>query len=333
MTESSEGVRKGFSKRRFLRAAGAAAVGAGVLALGYESIRNTETRIDFSTPGADYRFLGGIHGDEDLGKLNLVNHLRESDVPSDTTIFEIESGTLDYLNPQIFPKLGKVYYGAGEVVDFFREPLKVLTDQKLPMVLTDIPPSNIDPEFLVTIGFAASGIGLALMQRKEKNPSRRKFMLGGAFSLLLGGTLRTTSGNILSFLQRSMSEPWAQKAAKLNHWSELAKPDDLPITFRNSIIAAKNLGLEIQAPVNSQTQRAKKLLLYGSGHMALPEYIKGGKQAVLDYLSLYPKPFIDKTFGLDNPHLYTSAILTPNENHEIETKTVEDKDLKNIFTK
>jgi len=335
MPESSEVPKKGITKRRFLETAGATAVGAGVLALvlalGYESMKHTETEIDFSTLGADYRFLGGTHGNEDWGKFNLVNLLRGSDVPSDTTIFEIESGTLDYLNPQIFPELGKVYYGAGEVVDFLREPLKVLTDRKLPMVLTDIPPPSVDPEFLVTIGFTASGIGLALMQRKEKDLTRRKFMLGGAFSFLWGGTLRTVSGDILSFLQRSMSEPWAQKAAKLNHWAELAKPDDLAIIFRNSIIAAKNLGLETQAPVNPQSQKAKKLLLYGSGHMALPEYMKGGKQAILDYLALYPKVFIDKTFGLDNPHLHTSAILTPEGSGEIKIETIEDKDLKAIF--
>lgn len=331
MTESSEVVRKGLSKRGFLKAAGAAALGGGIIALGYESLRHTETKIDFSTANADYRFLGGTHGDEDLGKLNLTNFLKKSDVPDDTTVFEIETGTLPYLRQDVLQILGKLYTFVREF-DFWKEPIQVLTDRKLPMVLADIPPSNLDPKFIVNFSLVFPGISLAFLQRREKNPTRRKFMIGGALSLLGGVAVRTFSGEIFGFLQRSLSEPWAQKAAKLNHWVELSKPDDLPRTFRNSIIAAKNLGLEPQFPVSTQTQRPTMLMMYGSGHLALPEYMKGGKQAILDYLSLYPKAFIDKTFGLDNPHLYTSAILTPMENNKIGVETVEDRDLKDIFT-
>lgn len=331
MTESSEGARKGLSKRRFLKAAGAAALGVGILAAGYESLKYSEVRIDFSTPDADYFFLGGSHGNQDLGKLDVITSLRESDVPDDTTVFEIETGTFPYLGLQTLPMLGKLYTYVRNI-DFWQEPVRLLTDKKLPLVLTDIPSTSVNPESITTImGAFAPSLGLALMRVKEKSLTRRKFMLGGAFSFLGLGSARLYSGEILGFLQRSLSEPWAQKAAKLHHWIELSKPEDLVTTFRNSINSAKTLGLEPRFPINPQTHRAKMLMIYGSGHLVLPEYMKGGKQVILDYLSLYPKTFIDKTFGLDNPHLYTSAILTPEQNGNIKVKTIEDKDLKAIF--
>lgn len=331
MAESSETPRKGITKRTLLKGAGAAALGAGIVALGYESMRNTETKIDFSTPGSDYRLISGTHGADEMGRWDLVNPLRGTDVPKDTTVFEIETGAFPYLDPEILPNLGRLYAIARDI-DFFKEPAEMLTDKGLPMVLVDSPSPKFNPSSMIDIGVVASATGLVLLQRREAKPSRRKFMLAGAGALLAPVLGRNYSGEILKYLQRSLSEPWAQKAAKLNHWVELSKPDDLATTFRNCLIAAKNLGLESKLPTNSQTNRPKMLMMYGAWHNALPEYMKGGKQAILDYLSLYPKPFVDKTFGLDNPHLYTSAILTPNGNGEVSVQTVEDQDLKAIFT-
>jgi hypothetical protein len=331
MAESSEGVSKGITKRRFLKATAAAAVGVGVVALGYEANKHTETKIDFSTDSVDYRFLGGSHGSDYLRQFDIINPLSALDVPADTTVFQMETGTFPYLDPEYSSKMNKVYEFVSED-PFFKGPGQLLSDKKVPMILTDIPASLLDPELATTIlGSLAPGIGLFLMGRKEKNPTRRKFLLGGALAFLSFGGTRVTSGDVLAHLQRASSEPWAQKIAKLNHQVELSKPDDLLRTFRNCIISAKTLGLESRLPVNPETSRARSLLLYGSAHLVLPEYIKGGKQSILEYLSLYPKSFIDKTFGLDNPHLYTSAILTPNVNGEVKVESLEDKDLKSIF--
>lgn len=331
MSESSEIPKKVITKRKLLMGVGAVALGAGIVATGYESMKNTETKIDFSTPSTDYRLLAGTHGNDSMGQWNLVNPLKKSDVPSDTTVFEIETGDLPYLSSEAFPILDRVYTEVAGNVDFFQEPVRLLTERKVPMVLTDIPSTKLNPSLMVDLGFTAAGISLALLQRRETSLTRRKLMLGGALSLLGPVIARNYSGAILNYLQRSLLEPWAQKAAKLNRWVELSNPDDLTKTFRNCIIAAKNLGLEPQFPTSPHTNRPKMLMMYGSGHIVLPEYMKGSKQAILDYLAFYPKPFIDKTFGLDNPHLYTSVVLTPRENGEVRVETVEDKDLKAVF--
>jgi hypothetical protein len=331
MGESSETPKRGITRGTLLKGAGATALGVGIVAVGYESLKHTETKIDFSTHGADYRLLSGTHGSDDMGPWDVVNPLRKSDVPDDTTVFEIETGTFPYLDKKIFPNLGKLYAIAGDI-DFFNEPAQLLTDKRLPMVLVDSPAPKFNPSSIIDLGIVTSAAGLAVLQRREKKPSRRNFMLAGAGALLAPVIARDYSEEILKYLQRSLSEPWAQRAAKLNRWVELAKPDDLFHTFRNSLIAAKNLGLEPQLATNPQTGRPKMLMMYGSGHIALPEYMKGGKQTILNYLSLYPKVFIDKTFGLDNPHLYTSAILTPDEHGEVRVQTVEDTDLKAVFT-
>ncbi len=142
--------------------------------------------------------------------------------------------------------------------------------------------------------------------------------------------IRISSDLLLTYLHSQASQPWAQRIAQINHFVELSKPDSLLVSFRNAIIATKNLGLEESFPKNAQMGKPKALLIFGSGHWGIPEYIKAGKQTLVDYLALYPRPFINHFFGKNNPHLYTSVIITP-ANNDFNVEKIEDQDLKKIF--
>lgn len=334
MTEpTSELSEKGSIRRKLLLAAEGTALGVGIFGLGYEAMRQRtrqETIIDFSTDNADYRFLGGAHGA--VGRpdsLNMLTVLRREMLPDDTTFFELETGTLPYLSPEVFPLLDRVYTKASSM-DFLQEVMPALTEKQLPLILTDAPPVGVDPVFVTNLGGMAVLLAIGLGARMDQNLTRRKFFqLGAATGMnLLAG--RAISKEALAYLHSCAQEPWAQKLAEINHYIELATPESLLITFRNSLISAKTLGLEEGFPKNPDTNKAKGVLIYGSGHWGIPEYMKSGQQTIADYLSLYPKPFIEKFFGKDNPYLYTSVIITP-EGDGFKTDKVENPGLKAIF--
>ncbi len=330
-TELSE---KGLARRKFVLAAGATALGVGLFGLGYEAMRQQarqETVIDFSTENADYRFLGGAHGAVDRpDSLNMLTVLRREMVPDDATFFELETGTLPYLSPEAFPLLDRVYTKTSSI-DFLQEVIPALTEKQLPLILTDAPPVGIDPVFVTNLGGMSVLLAIGLGARIDHSLTRRKFLqLGAATGMgLLAG--RMWSAEVLKYLHSCAQEPWAQKLAQVNHYIELSTPESLLVTFRNSLISAKTLGLEERLPKNPATDKSKGVLIYGSGHWGIPEYMKSGQQTIVDYLSLYPKPFIEKFFGQANPHLYTSVTITP-EGDSFNIQKVENTALKAIFT-
>lgn len=331
---TSELSEKGVFRRRLLKGAGAAALGVGLFGLGYEAMRQgsqQETIRDFSTDGVDYRFLGGAHGNKDYGHLNLTTSFRRESIPEGTTVFELETGDLDYLSPDIYSRISRLYtHGpTAEPYAAIKDVFLALTERKLPLVVTDVP-VEVDPEMFTLMGGLSIGAAIGLAARKDANLTRRKFLQGGTgvFLGLLG--TRGVSDHIATYLRSCANEEWAQTIAQINHNIELSKPDSLVLTFRNALNAAKTLGLEDHFPRNKDTHRPKPLLVYGSGHWGMPEYIQSGQQTIIDYLSLYPKPFIEKFFGKDNPHLYTSVIITP-ENDGFKTEKVENPGLKALF--
>ena len=333
MAESPDNVDKGVVRRRILKGAGLIVVGAAVFGLGREGLvqrSKQDTVRDFSSDDADYRFLGGAHGMVDENHpLNVVTILRKEMIPDDATFFELETGTLDYLSPEVYLILDRVYTRTSSI-DFLQEVIPALTEKTLPLVITDVPTPRLDPKFLTDMGgVLIATIGL-VASRKDPNLTRRKFVLGGLAVGLWSIVARGLAGELAAYLHSVAQEPWAKRIAEANHYIELSQPESLPLTFRNAVNAAKTLGLENRFPKSSETNRPKGVLLYGSGHWGMPEYFETGKKDLLDYLSLYPKPFIERCFGATNPHLYTSVVITP-EGEGFKKEKIEDLDLKKIF--
>lgn len=326
-----EGNKKRLLTRRKAITAGAGVAVTGVIgALALEHVRNYEPRIDFSTDTVDYHFIGGAHGSSDPIRQGIVTPLKAKDVPEDTTNYQMEGGMLPYLETWVLDRMDKVYQILRED-DFFTEAGKVLQDKGLPMIFTDLPPHYTEATAALSAGISAiPGVILHALGKREKTHTRRQMLLGVATGAYLLGGSRIMSGEILGTLSAAANEPWAQKIAKANHLVELSKPESLLITFRNSVIAAKSLGLEAHLPPNPQTNRPKSLLIYGSAHWGIPEYILSGKQTILEYLSLYPKYIIEKAFGVPNPHLTTSLVVTPGQDG-LQLKQVVDPDLERLF--
>lgn len=329
---TSELSEKGKSRRSVLKGVGAAALSIGLFGLNSELIRRQteqETIIDFSTDGADYRFLGGAHGAINRpDNFNAVTVLRKEGIPDDATFWELEF-PIPYLSQEYYPFINRAYTRSSSA-PFLQEVVPVLTERQLPLVLADISPVRPDPQFIAELGGTAVLSAVFLGERKDPNLTRRKFLQRGAVTgigLLAG---RTLSNDALAYLHSSAQEPWAQRLAEINHYIELATPESLVTTFRNSLVAAKTLGLEGRLPRNPETGKCKGVLIYGSGHWGIPEYMKSGQRTILDYLSLYPRPFVEGVFGEDNPHLYTSVIIAP-EGDGFKIEKVENEGLKALF--
>jgi hypothetical protein len=319
------------SRRGLLRNIGIGILApAGLAGAGYQEMRYLSENaavIDFKTNGADYRFLGGVHGSPLLDKkINLVTKLKEEMIPENVTFFEPETGDLNYLDPKIYPYLELLYIRGekGNYSVFNKDVISKLTRDKATLVLTDV---------YSPLGWATSlgAIPLAglmgIISELDRNATRRKYLKAGAYTTILVTILKESLGTIFFTASQKI---WNQEIANANHKFELMQPESLFITFRNSIIAAKTLGLEGQLPTHPDTGKPKGVLIYGTGHWGIPEYIKSGKQPILDYLSLYPRPFIETAFGKHNPHLFTSVVITPQKD-EIKIEKVEDPDLKRIF--
>lgn len=342
MAETNE-LKPGLSRRKLLKFAAiggaiGSVAGIGGLAFNFENVKRhseKETVADFSTPGADYRFLGGAHGSPEVDeRLNFVSKLGPAQVPSDATFFTIETGLNQYLGPELFPIISKLYYLAPTrpVYAFASDVLQVLTDKKVPLVLTDVPTPIIDPTRWINLGVSVIG-GLGVLGAfKDRNITRRRFLQAGVLSGMALNVARTTNQSLLDYLHNAASEEWAQKIAEANHFIELSQPESFDLTFRNAVNTVKTIDLENHFQVSPQTGRPKGVLIFGAGHWGFPEYFKSGKETVLNYLSLYPKEFIHTLFGEDNPHLYTSVIITP-DNGSIKVEKVENPELKELFKK
>ncbi|MBI2039774.1 hypothetical protein HYT18_01755 [Candidatus Microgenomates bacterium] len=192
-----------------------------------------------------------------------------------------------------------------------------LNEDNIPIILADIPvpaslilSRNIFKE--AYWGLAVYGALIALDNPSNKIDRRESF--GFAKRLFWGAvalwSLPAIIKDELYKWQELLREPWAEQARKMLFFVEIAHPEDLIMTHTNALVAYKALRYV-------EEERGSKMLgmekpnfgfLYGR-HMSISEWLRQGKNFCLDYLSNYPKEFLEMAFGKRYEMYYPRSVI------------------------
>lgn len=285
--------------------------------------------VNFSTPGADYTLIGGVHGIAwSEGVQFFGGRVGPDLLPPDA-----DALVLEFADPYLYSGKPADVFANWSGRPFSHDLMAAVAASRLDCLIVDIPIRtviNYPLEAAIEVPAIIFGLDtVAKNIKKQKNNPVVDILgiaaLGWRAASDFGGELLKVS----SYLQ-----PLAGPAGPANTAQaaiEYINPQNLALTLRNPAVAAKMTAWETRY-ANLLQKRPHFAMLGGIGHFGLPGWFDLGRDECIGYIkTVYPKTVLDLIVE-ESESLYVSARLSFNTDGSLREEFLADDQLKNQFS-
>lgn len=285
--------------------------------------------VSFSTPGADYTLIGGIHGIAFSDGTQIFGGRVDPELlPPDA-----DALVLEFADPYLFSGKPKDVFANFSDRPFSHDLMSRATSSRLDCLIVDIP---IKTAFIYPLEAAIEVPAVIFgLDRVAKNIKREKTnsvvdalgltALGWrAISDFGGGTVE-----FLGYLQPPTGPAGPANTAQAAF--EYLNPQNLALTLRNPAVVAKMTGWEVYYS-RLLGRRPHFAMLGGIGHFGLPGWFDLGREKCVGYINtVYQKAVLDLI--VEEPEaFYVSARLSFNPDGNLKEEFLADNQLQAKFS-